>query len=103
MKRARVLVAPNRYEVRDVPDDYEEPPAPPAIRAAATGPVRVSLLCEYDGPVVEPCRCGGGMRDVRMCLHPNPSDPDRDTCTRGRVSGKVQSCADCPDRVVAAG
>jgi len=64
-------------------------------------PLPVFEVCEYEGPVVESCKtCNNGQRDVRMCLHPNPSDPDRDTCTRGYVSDKIQACINCPDRKV---
>jgi hypothetical protein len=55
------------------------------------------LPCVHEGPVVEWCKTCSGRgesRHVRACLHPTA---DRDTCTRGEVSPKVQACATCPD------
>lgn len=55
--------------------------------------------CAHEGRVVEYCKtCSNGdNRHVRFCLHPSPSDEDRDTCTRQPVSNKVQACSSCPD------
>lgn len=75
---------------------YEHPPETKSTSFRPGLPVRTSLpLCEYEGSVVESCKtCNSGQRDVRLCLHPTA---DRDFCTRGRVSDKVQSCMDCTD------
>lgn len=71
-------------------------------KAAGGGPTPLPTLCVYEGPVTEPCKtCNSGNRDVRICAHPNPSDPDRDVCTRIHVSDAVQSCARCRDRKTA--
>ena len=65
-------------------------------------PINGAGRCPYEGPVIEPCneKCESKAeaRHVRLCLHPDPADPDRDKCTRGMVSDKVQSCATCDDR-----
>lgn len=62
---------------------------------AKIAPARASLPCVHEGPVLESCTsCRGEQRHVRACLHPTA---DRDTCTRGYVSGLVQACASCPD------
>lgn len=57
--------------------------------------------CAHEGRVIEHCQtCSGSKgegRHVRFCLHPSPSDEDRDTCTRAYVSDKVQACVNCPD------
>ena len=57
-----------------------------------------SSLCLYEGPVVEPCSCPDGSKDVRICAHPNPADLDRDKFTRVYVSDKITTCQDCQDR-----
>lgn len=68
----------------------------PGRRIAPRHPVKpMSLPCIHEGPIVEFCtKCNGEMRHVRACLHPTA---DRDTCTRGAVSGLVQACVTCPD------
>lgn len=54
--------------------------------------------CPFEGPIVEHCHsCQAEEKSVRLCNHPSPSDEDRDKCTRGRVSDKIQSCQDCND------
>lgn len=67
-----------------------------------TPTVVYTLPCVHEGSVVEYCKtCRGALserRHVRVCLHPNPSDPDRDLCTRTYVSDRVQACDRCPDR-----
>ena len=76
-------------------------PAPRVAKPSPSPPV--ALPCVHEGPVIESCKvCNkerGELRHVRACLHPSPSDEDRDACTRGYVSDKVQSCDRCPDRV----
>lgn len=74
------------------------PTAPPAAKQDKKQ--AADLPCVWEGPVVEACHsCRGEARSVRLCLHPNPSDPDRDACTREYVGPAAQACRACPDRV----
>lgn len=54
MKKARVQVGPNRYEVREVPDDYVETFPLPAPPAPSANPIRraVALECVHVGRVL---------------------------------------------------
>lgn len=71
----------------------------------ATAPARkrkrptLRLPCIYEGPIIETCKTclNDESRHVRICAHPNPSDPDRDKCTRLSVGPNVQPCSTCPD------
>lgn len=83
----------NRWKAAGViPTDGKTPQ--PVVRTP-------SRVCLYEGPVVESASCGcRGAEDfhVRLCHHPNPTDPDRDKCTRQPVGPAVQACTTCPDQ-----
>lgn len=60
--------------------------------------------CKFEGSVLSPCTsCGSNEgRHVRACMHQNPSDPDREACTRADVKKVwedkiLQGCSTCPD------
>lgn len=80
-------------------ENPEKSPAPVRdVKPIKLGTITRRLPCVHEGPVVEPCKtCSSGNRDVRLCAHPAPTDPDRDKCTRVATGGPVQACATCVD------